>query len=184
MNKKDFQKIAKKIFKEIGFQFRGNNAHKTIGDDYLIGICLEHHSYYKAYSVDFGVVYLPDDNKIPFHGWFDWHNQFLFTRNAKEDIEKYKIEYITDYDEEYLIDYFEYEEREPEELIKQIKSNIDRRMELILKKEYVLKYYAKHIDVFARLPVSTIEKLIKLYDFDRNQINRLRQQWGCDKFDF
>ena len=83
-----------------------------------------------------------------------------------------------------MIDYFEYEERGGEELIEQIKSNIDRRMKVILEKEYVLEYYAKHIEVFARLPICTIEKLIKLYDFDRKHINRLRQQWGYDKFDF
>lgn len=184
MEKKEFQKIVKKVLKEIGFQFKGNNAHKICGDDYLLGICLEHHSYHKAYAIEFGVVYLPDDNKVPFRGWFDWHNQFLFTKKAEDDIEKYKIEVFADYEEEYLIDYFEYEERGGEELIEQIKSNIDRRMKVILEKEYVLEYYAKHIEVFARLPICTIEKLIKLYDFDRKHINRLRQQWGYDKFDF
>ena len=184
MEKKDFQKIAKNIFKEIGFQFKGNNANKLYEEDYLVGICLEHHSYCKAYSIDFGVVYLPDANKIPFRGWFDWYDQFLFTRNIGDDIDKYKIHNFIEYDEEYLIDYFEYEKRETEELIEQLNSNITRRMQTILEKEYILEYYAKHMDVLARLPVSTIEKLIKLYCFDKAQINNLRQRWGYDKCDF
>lgn len=184
MEKNEFQKILKQYFKKKGFQFKGNNGHRIWNGEYLVGVCLEHHSYCKAYSITYGVVYLPDNNKIPFSGWFDWSDQFLFTKQSGDNLEKYSIEKMDGYDETNLVDYFEYELRDPEELLNQIESNVNRKMELVFDKTFVFNYYSDNLHVLARLPACTIEKLLSLYEFDRREISRLRKQWGYDKYDF
>ena len=183
MEKITFRQIVKKYFKEKGFQFKGINGYKIYDSTYLIGVCLEHHSYCKAYYINYGVVYLPDEHKIPFSGWFDWNDQFLFTKKYGDDLNKHSIEKTNGYDDN-LIDYFEYELRDANELLEQLDGNVKRKMELIEDKEFVLNYYSNNLLVLARLPDCTIEKLIRLHEFDVNEINRLRKQWGYDKCDF
>lgn len=184
MDKTNFQKIVKKYFIEKGFQFKGTKGYKMIDNTYLIGVCLEHHSYCKAYRIDYGVVYLPDEKKVPFSGWYDWHDEFLFTQKPGEDLEQYAIGNIDDYDESNLVDYFEYESRDKQELLEQLEINENRKMELIMDKEFVLSHYSNNLNVFARLPDCTIEKLIRLWEFDVSEISRLRKQWGYDKCEF
>ncbi len=183
MEKGDFQKIVKNYFKEKGFRFKGNNGYKLIDDDYLIGVSLDHNPYCEGYFIEYGVVFLPDDKKFPFKGFFDWDDRFLFTKSSNIDWEKYQI-IENQYDEDLLSECFEYCGRTENDLLEQLNVNNKLKINALLDKEFVLKDYAKQLDVFSRLPEYTIEKLLKIYKFDRSEISRLRKQWGYDKCDF
>ena len=130
MEKKEFQKTVKDKLKSIGFTVKGNNAYKILDADYLIGVSLDHNPYCKGYFIEYGVVYLPDEKKIPFKGFFDWDDRFLFTREADADLGKYQIQEM-EYDEDELTECFEYEARMPDELMTQLEINIQRKLVLL-----------------------------------------------------
>lgn len=184
MEKKEIQMIIKRYFKEIGFRFKGTNGYNILDNDYLIGIWLEHHPYCKAYFINFGVVYLPDEYKMPFKGWCDWDNSFLFTKSRNKKLKDYNINNLDCYDEKALVNYIEYEQYDEIEVLEQINLNIKNRMKVLYEKEFVLKYYSDNLETFASLPDYTIEKLIKLYDYDKKKINDFRKKWGYEKYDF
>ena len=183
MKKNDFQRIVKIFFKEKGFIFKGNNGYKILSNDYLIGISLDHNPYCKGYFIEYGAVFLPDEKKYPFRGFFDWDDRFLFTKGLNEDLKKYPIN-ETEYDEDKLTECFEYCDRTEDDLLKQLYVNSELKLNALLDKGFVLKSYANQIEVLARLPECTIEKLLKLYEFDTRKINQFREQWGYDKYDF
>lgn len=183
MEKKDFKRIVKEFFKAKGFQFKGNNGYKLISDDYLIGLSLDHSPYCKGYFVEYGVVFLPDENKFPFKGFYDWNDRFLFAKDLNEKLENFQMN-EKQYDEEILAECYEYYDRTAENLLKQLNINYELKVNALLDKEFVLKDYDKHLEVLARLPDYTIQKLLNLYGYDRREINRLRKQWGYNKFDF
>lgn len=156
MEKKEFQKIVKDKMKKLGFQSRRNNYYKIVDDDYLIGVSLDHHPFCKGYFVEFGVIYLPDEEKLPFDGWYDWNAWFVFAKMPEDDLRKYHIENL-DVDDDDLVDYFEYDIRSMEELNKALDLNIEKRLSLIYDKQYVLKYYREHMSGgFMCLPLATI----------------------------
>ncbi len=183
MEKKEVQKIVKEKLKSIGFTVKGNVCHKIIDDDYLVGVWLDHDPYSKGYFIEYGAVYLPDEDKIPFNGFCDWDDRFLFTQEPGADLEKYPIQEI-EYDEDEITECFDYIERTSEDLTNQLEINIQKKLALLDDKEYVLKYYLNNLDLLARLPENTLKKLLGLYCYDRAEINRLRSQWGYDKFVF
>lgn len=183
MEKKIFQKIVKDRLKIAGFKIKGNNCYKLWSEDYIIGVTLDHDPYSSGYFIEYGVVYLPDDGKFPFRGFYDWDDRFLFTKEANGDLEQFIINKM-EYDEETLTDCFEYEDRTSEDLSKQLEINMQKKLALLENKEFVLRYYSDNLDMLAILPEQTIEKLLNLYNYDRTEINRLRHEWGYSKFNF
>lgn len=180
MEKKEFQKIVKDKMKKLGFQSRRNNYYKIVDDDYLIGVSLDHHPFCKGYFVEFGVIYLPDEEKLPFDGWYDWNAWFVFTKVPEDDLRKYHIENL-DVDDDDLVDYFEYDIRSMEELNRELDANIEKRLSLIYDKQYVLKYYREHMrGSFMCLPLATINKLSSLGDYDRKEVYRIRRELGYE----
>lgn len=184
MKKSEFQKIVKNKLTELDFINKGIKYHKILDDDYLVGVYLDHHPYCKGYFIEFGVIYLPDEKKLPFDGFWDWDCRFLFTIDPCDDLRKYDIEELWP-NNECLIDYFEYDIRTPEDLEYQLDLNLRKRLSVLDDKNFVLEYYYKNLDQLIRLPVATISKLLNHYDYDREQINALRKAAGCyTKCDF
>lgn len=183
MDKKEFQKIFKEKFKLMGFTIKGNVGYKLLEDDYLIGVSLDHNPYSQGYFIEYGVVYLPDKDKIPFRGLYDWEDRFLFTQEANADLAKYQIQEM-EYDEEKLTECFEYGARTSEDFISELEINIQKKLMLLDDREYVLKYYMDNFDMLAVLPQNTLKKLLSLYCYNRDEINRLRKQWGYELYDF
>lgn len=80
-----------------------------------------------------------------------------------------------------MIDYFEYDIRKPEELIRELNLNIEKRLSLLYEKSYAVNCYKNNLNIFCSLPEKTILKFIKLGDFDIKEINCLRKKWGYNQ---
>ena len=106
MDKTEFKKIVKHEFEKYGFKFKGNIGHKMHQENYLIGIDMEHFNFVDAYCISYGVVYLPDEEKFPpFKGFYDWHDDFLFTKTSFDNIYNYSI-YHTYYNDNLTTHFF------------------------------------------------------------------------------
>lgn len=181
MEKKEFQKIARDKLKSEGFRVRGNYCYKRIDEDYLVFITLDHSPYHRGYYIEYGGLYSREE--IPPWWDSDWNERFLFTENPDDDLEKYNIEnlrYMTDG----LVECFEYENREPEDFLRQLDINLKKKLVLIEDKEFILSYYRENINELARFPDDDILKLLRYCDFDRDEINAYRKKWGYPKYDF
>ena len=184
MEKKEFQKIVKDRLKIEGFRTKGNLAYKLIDEDYLIGVMLDHNPFCKGYFIEYGALYLPDDlcfptdRSFPYQGYCDWDDRFIFTTDADIDLGGLRFEEMCWIKEEKLTQCFEYDIRTSEELIEQLDINIQRKLKLLEDKTYVLEYYKNNVDsFFIHKPMRTIEKLLNLYDFDREEVYRKRKAW-------
>lgn len=169
MEKKRIQQLFRNHMKGLGFNCRGNYSHKFLDDDYLIGVFLDHHSYAKAYYVEFGVIYEPDEKRLPFSGWCDWDARFLFTANQEEDLEQYPIEILKLKAKGKLIDWFEYDVRSENEFITQLQINIEKRLSLLYDKEYVLNLYRENWVLFRMIPYETVYKIARLAGIDADE---------------
>ena len=69
-------------------------------------------------------------------------------------------------------------------LSNQLEINIQRRLALLKGREFVVRYYSNNLLMLAVLPDRTIEKLLNLYNYDRDEINCLKRERGYSKFDF
>lgn len=183
MEKKQFQKIVKDRLKIIGFHVKGNYCYKMLDNDYLVGVTLDHNSYCKGYFIEYGGAFLTDEDKTPFQGVLDWDDRFLFTKNPNDDLNQYTIENLG-FDDEGLTECFEYDIRTPEDLVKQLETNINKKLMRVEDKEFILTYYLENIDVFITLPDKIISKLLKQCEFDIDEIKSLRKKCGYIKCDF
>lgn len=107
MEKSEFKLYIKNRLKELGFHKRKDFYSKVMDENYLIGIDLDHSSYVKGYQFRCGIVYLPNEQRIPFRGIFDlkWNFYFPSEPGQKLDFEKRPLKYIFEY-EKYTIDEF------------------------------------------------------------------------------
>ena len=179
MEKKEVQKFIKNKMKELGFRSRGNGLYKILDDNYLIGIYMDHHSYCKGYYIEYGVIYLPDDEKMPFRGDFDWSSRFFFTTDPEDDLSKYHFD-VDEVDEDSygkIIEYFEYDVFTLEELDAQLDLNIKKLLPALLDKNFVLEFYKKKLSVFTTLSTKTQIKLIKRGNYNLDIVNKERLKW-------
>ena len=182
MEKREVQKFIKNKMKKLGFRSRGNGLYKILDDSYLIGIYMDHHPYSKGYFVDYGVIYLPDDEKMPFRGDFDWRGRFFFTTDPEDDLSKYHFD-VEEADENFpekIVDYFEYDVFTLAELDAQLDLNIKKLLSALLDKNFALEFYKKEfmISVFTTLSTKTQIKLIKLGNYNLDIVNKERSRRG------
>ncbi len=177
MEKKEFQKIIKHKLKDRGFKSRGNHCYKIIDDEYLIGVSLIHRSYGQGYFVDYGIIYLPDESKIPFSGDYDWSRKFWFTKDYEKSLNRYQLDNVEEFYKE-LIDYFEYEIRSVESLEESIDINVDKMLSVLSDKECAFKDYQNNLDVFVSLSECEIKKFIKLGAVSKEVVVQHRIQRG------
>lgn len=107
MEKTEFKLYLRKRLKELGFEKRKDFYSKIMDEDYLVGIDLEHSSYVNGYQFRCGIVYLPNEQRVPFCGVFDlkWNFEFPFEPGQKLDFAKKPLKYVFEY-EKYTLDDF------------------------------------------------------------------------------
>lgn len=176
MEKKEFQCLFKKEMKELGFQIRGNYSYKFQEADYLIGVWLDHHPYAQAYFIEYGVIFNPDEDRLPFTGWCDWDARFLFTADPDTDLACYPIENLScNFERNVIIDWFEYETRTRTNFENQLAVNIEKRVLPLVDKEFVLDEYRKNWTLFRTVPYKTAYKIAQLAELDIEEIIRATQ---------
>lgn len=174
MEKKDFQKLFRNYMKAKGFQVKGNYSHKFLGDDYLIGVWLDHHPFLKAYFVEYGVIYAPDEKRLPFSGWCDWTARFQFAANPDEDLRDYPIEDMDKWLRPQVIDWFEYDTRTERDFINSLDVNVEKRLAPVYDKEYVLDQYRRNWILFRMIPYKTLHKISTLAGLDTSKVIEFR----------
>jgi len=177
LEKKQFQKIIKQKLKDRGFKSKGNHCYKIIDDKYLIGVSFIHRSYGQGYFIDYGIIYLPDDIKMPFNGDYDWSRKFWFTKDYKKDLNRYQLDNVVEcYNE--LTDYFEYENRSVEALEKSIDINVDKMLSVLSDEKCAFEDYQNNLDIFVSLSEHEIKKFIKLGAVSKEVVLQHRIQRG------
>lgn len=173
VDKKQFQKLVKEKFKILGFQSRGNHHYKIVDGEYLIGASLAHRLYGKGYFIDYGIIYLPDEDKLPFKGNFDWCRKFWFTKDYSKELTRYQLDNLEECYQE-MTDYFEYDQRSIDELNKALDLNIEKMLSVLSDKECAFKDYRKNLDIFVSLTNHEIKKFIKLGVVSKETVLRHR----------
>ena len=184
MEKKEAKKIIKEVLKKYGFHPNKIGGYKILDDDYLIGMDMTHSTYCKGYMMDYGAIYLPDEEKMPFRGIYDWRGVFLFTKAEGDDLRKYKENLLNVRAGDNLSQLFEYGIRTPEEFKEQLEINIEVGISRLYDKNFILDYYRRKMDDLY-MEVSTnqgIEKMVRLGGYDLEEIMRRKRLW--EKSDF
>lgn len=177
MEKKEFQKVIKQKLKDKGFKARGNHCYKIIDNEYLIGVSLIHRSYGQGYFVDYGIIYLPDETKMPFNGDYDWCRKFWFTKDYEKNLNRYQLDNVEECYKE-LIDYFEYSVRSIESLEESIDINIDKMLSVLSDRKCAFKDYKNNLNLFVSLSEHEIKKFIKLGAVSKQVTLQYRIQRG------
>lgn len=177
MERKEFQKIIKQKLKDKGFKSRGNHCYKIIDNKYLIGVSLIHCSHGQGYFIDYGIIYLPDEVKMPFNGDYDWSRKFWFTKDYEKKLNRYQVDNVEEYYKE-LVDYFEYDMRSMESLEESLDINIDKMLSVLSDKECAFKDYKNNLDLFLSLSEHEIKKFIRLGAVSKQVVLQYRIQGG------
>lgn len=174
MEKKLLKKIFKEYMKEIGFRSKGNICYKPVTDDYLIVVFLEHCSYKNAYRVVYGVIYEPDTVQFPAVPKTDWSRKFLFTMDSLDDLSQYHLEDLQSNYDLKLVNWFDYSERSPDEFIRAMDENVEKRLHKLYDREFVLNQYRNDWVSFRRIPYDTVKKICRLAGLDYDEVVNIR----------
>lgn len=177
LDKKEFQKIVKEKMKDKGFRSRGNHCYKIVDDKYLIGISLIHQSIGQGYFIDYGIVYLPDETKMPFKGDYDWSRKFWFTKDYDKELSRYQLDNVEKCCQE-LVDYFDYNARSRESADELIDINIEKMLSVLSDPNCAFIDYQSNLDLFASLSEHEIKKFIKLGALSKQTVLQHRIQRG------
>ena len=177
MDKKEFQKLIKQKLKDKGFKSRGNHCYKIIDNRYLIGASLIHCSSGQGYFIDYGIIYLPDEIKIPFNGDYDWSRKFWFTKDYEKKLNRYHLDNVEECYKE-LIDYFEYDIRSVEVLEESIDLNVDKMLSVLSDEKCAFKDYQNNLNLLVSLSEHEIKKFIKLGVVSKQVVLQHRIQRG------
>ena len=177
MEKKEFKNIIKEKLKTIGFKSRGNHHYKIIDENFLIGVSLFDRAYCKGYFIDYGIIYLPDEEKMPFNGDFDWSRKFWFPKDSTIMLNRYHLDNLEECHQE-LMDYFEYDKRSVDELEKSLDVNIEKMLSVLSDEKCAFKDYQNNLDMFVSLSEHEIKKFIKLGAVSKQAVLQHRIQRG------
>lgn len=174
MERKELRKYIRERFKSMGYQSYKSYQYKVLDDDYLIGFDLYPSTYTKGYYFDCGVIYLPDEYKIPLRGLYDYGNRFIFP-NPPEipfDIEKCK-------ESRSFTTTFRYEEHTLEQLDEWFHQNYKYYMIPLLDKEYALERFRKDLRLMNAFKPKTIDKLCKRAGMNTQEVLRILGKTDC-----
>lgn len=161
MEKKELKEFIRVKFKELGFQKRKDYYTKTLDGDYLIGFYLYPSSYTKGYQFCCGIIYLPNEFKMPFHGLcdLDWNFRFPFKPGTELDFNQDPLAYV-----------FEYEYYTVEQLERIFAQNYERYMLPLYDKEYGLELFRQDWRRLRRHSPQTIAGLCKRMGVDYDEV--------------
>lgn len=146
MTSKEAKNIIKSQFEQLGFQTKGNVCYKFVDEEYLVGVHLDHHPFRKAYFLECGGVYLPDERKTPFNGWFDYSTSFQFRVESGEQIKS--------------CDFLEYEFKTENDVITEIQVNIEHLLRLYYDKSYISNQLKEDLNRIRKCAYQDLDKLI------------------------
>ena len=174
MEKQEVQKAFKEHMKKLDFCSRGNISYRYLTDDYLVFVRIEHSSYYSAYRVGYGAVYEADRIQGPFKGKGDWSFHFEFTPDESDDLDRYPLEDLNSHFDGKLTPDFAYKQRSPEEFIRLLDINVEKRLKKLYNQDYVLDQYRKSWILFRKIPYDTCRKIAGLAGLDAEEVIRIR----------
>lgn len=165
MEKNEFRNYIKHRFKALGFQSQKSINYAILEQDYLIALELYPCTYGKQYQVICGVIFLPDEKKIPLRGIYDYQCNFRFP-----------LEPDTPWDPGIPIQqqrwgiYLKYELFTQERLTSLIDYNIEQVMKPLYDRETVLNVFRDNWKMMNRFSVPTIEKLCSFANLDAQEV--------------
>ncbi len=185
MEKKEFQLLVKEKLKSYGFSSRGNIHYKLIDADYLVRVELEHRSFYKAYSIDFCVVYEVEKEVPLYKQFWNWRNHFYFPEKIRENLSNFHLKKLDKSGDSCasipeLTVNFQYDRRSIEELDQYLDENIQKRLLPVFNKELPLELYRKfptELVYSASLSTTILDKMIRLSALNYEKIYQMRERW-------
>jgi len=165
MTRSELRTFTQKKLKAMGYQAQKSYLYKIIDDDYLIGFHLYPSSYIKGYSFVCGIIYLPDELKMPLRGVFDleWEFQFPFDPDGVFDLKDYP-------DRTKYMRVFEYEKYTLEQLEVLWDANFRFFMEPLTDKNYGLEIIRKDWNNLKRFAPENVLKLCLRANMDINKV--------------
>lgn len=174
MTKEDFQRVVKEKMKELGFSSRRGKYYMKVDADYVIGVSLDHSPYTHGYYVEYGALFLPDEKRWPFKGWYDWDSRFKFTGSGRIELSDLHPGIYGDYDDQLVRECAEYEGRSEKNLAHELEVNYEKCIIPLLNKEFVLNDYRNNWIKFRGMPCDKIEKICRLADLNYDEVMRIR----------
>ena len=174
MEKKMLQKLFKAYMKDLGFHSKGNACYKSVTEDYLIVVFLEHCSFQCAYRVAYGVIYEPDSMVPSPLTKTDWRGDFLFTLDPSDDLSQYPIDNLQNSFYPKLVDWFNYSDRSEGEFLRELDLNAQKRLLKLHDKQFVLELYKRNWISFRRIPYDTVKKICRLAGLDYDEVVSIR----------
>lgn len=154
MTRNELRGYVKKWFNSRGFQSQKSYLFKVLDGDYLLGFYMEPTGLSKAYMFTCGIIYLPDNIKLPFHGVFDLQWDFIFPWEPNDEfdihlcLERQKYRGV-----------FKYEDYSIEQLEEILTQNYNYYITPLFDKEYGLCLFRDDWRLMNRFSVQSIEKL-------------------------
>ena len=141
------------------------NEIKVIDDDYLIGFYLYPSTYCKGYDFVCGIIYLPDELKIPLRGLFDLEWAFRFPIDPSD-----KLELSDYYGNRKLTTVLKYEKYTIEQLDLFFGINYDYFIKPLYNKEFGLDMFRHDWRLMNRFSVQTINKICHRASIDAQMV--------------
>ncbi len=167
MDKTDVRKYIKEKFKTLGFQSKRKWHYRIYDGDYLIGFELEPSTLCKGYCFTCGIIYLPDELRMPFHGIFDFHWDFIFPWEPDADCDVQSC-----INSKLFRRVFVYEEYSVEQLDKIFNANYDYFIKPLMSKEYGLNLYREDWRRLESYPKSKIEMICSRAGINTQEVLR------------
>ena len=165
MTREELNKFIKGKLTSLGYKTKKSYFYKIIDEDYLIGFCLDSTGRTKGYYFICGIIYLPDEIKMPFRGIFDLEWKFIFPWEASGEFD---IKKCLD-DKLYKI-VFEYEAYSLEQLEVFFSKNYAYFIDRLSDKEYGLDLFRNNWNRMNRFSVQSIDKICKRAGLDTDSV--------------
>lgn len=165
MTKAELNEFIKNKMKSLGYQTRKSYFYKIIDNDYLIGFFLDSTGRSRGYYFICGIIYLPDDIKMPINGIFDLEWKFIFPWEATDEFDIQKC-----LDNKLYKKVFEYEAYSLAQLEVIFAKNYAYFMNRLSDKEYGLNLFRNNWNRMNRFSVQSINKICERAGLDTQSV--------------
>lgn len=165
MTKEDMGKYIRQKFSSLGYQSSRNIYYKMFDDDYLIAFELISTGRSKGYYFTCGIIYLPDEHKMPVRGVYDLQWDFIF---PWEPCMEFDIDVAIESKQFRRV--FEYEKYTLQELDGIFASNYQHFVIPLHNKNYGLDIIRSDWRIMRRFSRQSIDKLCKRAGLDTQAV--------------